>query len=332
MRWYIINEVEWTEDSAFYFFVGIIIVVVIAAIAGLIEVISTSFENGQGKSCMTALFGVAQFFGGIAIASLTAINFASIDTALLPFAILLFVTSAAMVLKILFRVLRLDRRVPAFHHALTLSTPFVFLSCAPFAVNSALAAEPVSYWISLFGSALAVAGALSFARSLSKVVNVRSKLEQRQVQSFLGSISHHSRLGLFFMGTGTAGQAAVSVILEAMGASGGWHTVLFWLSALVHLALFFIGFLMLFQTRDDAVVSSVIAQLVEFEKVRTSINWARFTNSNRYQESTFYFDLIVHKGKTFFNIQWPGQADLQRLAGKDAGHPHGFARYPAHSG
>jgi hypothetical protein len=307
MRWYIINDAEWTEESTLYFFVGLVIVVVVAAIAGLIEVISASFDGGQGKSCMKVIFGFIQFFGGVGIALLIGMNIVSIDPALLPFATLLFGTAIATVLKVLFLVLGLDRRVPAFHHALTVSTPFVFLSWAPFAVSSALLAGPAVYWTSLLGSALAMVGSLSFARSLRQVVNVRSRVEQRQVQSFLGSISYHSRLGYFFMGTGAAGQAAVSVILEVMGVSGGWHTLMFWLSALTHVAVFLIGFLLLFQTREDAVVSSVVDQLVAFEKVRTSINWARFTNANRYQESSFYFDLIVHKGEKFFSIHWPGK-------------------------
>lgn len=304
MRWFVgtnsgISEEYFLIMAAFF---GILAVgALLAVIVDSLKEASRSIQPGQGRQIARHIFRSAQFFGGILVAFWAANEVGSLDSQFLPALFLALFLALAVVIRVILLVFGLEERAPTLAVAWTLSIPLFFFSWAPFVIVAALEAPVWSFWSSLTASGLAAYGALAIVGELLGK-QARSGPHHKRLLGISESLPLRS-LGFVLLGVGLAGQFAVAAILAALGVSGPWHIILFWTAALLNIALVFFGFMALIASRADLVSPRVVKQIAEVEKKRSSIAWIRFTNANRYQEATFYFDLVIEKRKTFFTLR-----------------------------
>lgn len=304
MRWFVGTNSGISEESFLIMaaIFGILAVgVLVSGIADSIKEAAGNLRPGQGSQIARFIFRSAQFLGGIFVAVWAANSIGPLDSPFFPALLMFLSVAVAVAMRVTLLVFGLEERAPMLAVGITLSIPLLFFSWAPFAIVSALEAPVWSYWISLSASGLASFGALAIIRELM-VKQSRSGSDHKRHMD-LSEMYPLRSLGFVFLGGGLAGQFAVAAILDTLGISGLWHLILFWTAALLNVVVACLGLVGLIASRLDLVSSRVVKQIAEVEKNRTSIAWLRFTDANRYQESTFYFDFVVEKRKTFFTLR-----------------------------
>lgn len=304
MRWFVgtnsgISEEAFLIMAAFF---GVLAFgALVSAIVDSLKAGAASIQPGQGRQFVRFIFRSAQFFGGIFAAVWAANAVVSIDAPFTPALVLVLSVAIAVSMRAVSLVFGLGERAPMVAVGITLSILLSFFSWAPFAIVSALEAPVWSYWITLVASGLASYGALAVIRELQRKQSRSTPNHMRRLD-FTEQLPLKS-IGFFLLGGGTAGQFALDSILASLGVSGAWHFILFWTAALINVALACLGLLLLITGRSDLVSPRVAKQIAELEKNRSSLEWIRFTDANRYQESAFYFDFVVEKRKTFFTMR-----------------------------
>lgn len=304
MRWFVVTDSGVSEET-FLIMAAILGVLAVGSLLSWIvdslKEASRSIQPGQGRQIARLISRTAQFFGGTFVALWAANAVSSLDSPFLPALSLALFMALAVVIKVVLLVFGLEERAPTLAVALTLSIPLFFFSWAPFVIVAALEAPVWSYWSSLPASGLAAYGALAIVREIHGK-QARSGPDHKRLLGIFESLPLRS-LGAVLLGVGLAGQFAVAAILAALGVSGPWNVILFWTAALLNLALAFLGLVALIASRANPVPANVVKQITEVEKKRSSFDWIRFTNANRYQEATFYFDLVIERRKTFFTLR-----------------------------
>ena len=304
MRWFVGTNSGISEESFLIMAVIFGVLALGVLVSGVVDstrAAAASMQPGQIRKFGRFIFRSAQFLGGIIVASWAANTVGSVDSPFFPGFLLVLSVAIAVSTRVALLALGLRERAPLLAFATTLAITLFFFSWAPFAIVSALEAPTWSYWISLSSSGLASFGALSIIGELLGK-QARSGPDHKRKMD-LTELYPLSSIGFVLLGGGPAGQLAVTAILDALGISGPWHVILFWTAALLNIALVSLGLMALIASRADLVSPRVVKQIEEVEKKRSSIAWIRFTNANRYQEATFYFDLVIEKRKTFFTLR-----------------------------